>query len=330
MNIMLRNSLIMLVSLLFAITSVMPAAFAQSSETVAHLQRISGRVTVVQVKTKKSIPGRNGMLLHAGDTVKTANKARATIKFRNGSEIRLFPRSEFQVRASEVKGAKRTFRFSLLARVGSFWGSFVKGRQVANIRTPTATIGIKGTVLRVVDRDGKARVALTEGLIDVSNDREKIELKAGKRITEFRRTETLADKVQDIPLQLDLKSQKRKLEFPNKQPVEVFVSIQLVNIKTGTPIRRSGPVYLRSNYEKIIYPSRAVLNERGFARVSLRFLPPEAADSKHNGNVFLWAVMDQEQADDVSEGRLLFTIPVASGSDTFRIPSNTGEVKRTK
>ncbi|MEE8433874.1 MAG: FecR family protein [bacterium] len=326
----LRNSMIFFVSVVFMMTAAIPPVFAQSKDIVASLQRISGRVSVKQVRTRKTIRGRNGLLLRTGDTVITARRARSTIKFRNGSEIRLFPRSEFQVRTSERKGKRRTFRFSLFSRVGSFWGRFVKRRQVANIRTPTATIGIKGTVLRVVDRDGKARVALTEGLIDVSNDREKVELRPGKRLTEFASSDTLADKIQDIPLQLDMKSQKRKLEFRNSQPEEVFVSIQLVNIKTGRPIRRSGSLYLRSNYDKITYPREAVLDERGFARVRIQFAPPEPSDAKLNGNVFLWAVMDQEDADDVSEGRLKFTIPVPPGADRFRIPSDTGEVKREK
>lgn len=325
-----RNILIFFVSAVFILTAAIPPVFAQGKDIVASLQRISGRVSVKQVRTRKTIRGRNGLLLRTGDTVVTARRARATIKFRNGSEIRLFPRSEFQVKSSERKGKKRTFLFSLSLKVGSLWGRFVKRRQVANIRTPTATIGIKGTVLRVVDRDGKARVALTEGLIDVSNDREKVELRPGKRLTEFTSSDTLADKIEDIPLQLDMKSQKRKLEFRNKQNEEVFVSIQLVNIKTGRTIRRSGPVYLRSNYDKITYPSSAVLDARGFVRVAVQFAPPEAADAKLNGNVFLWAVMDQEDADDVSEGRLKFTIPVPAGADRFRIPSDTGEVERTQ
>ena len=199
----LRNMLIFFVSVVFLLTAAIPPVFAQGEDIVASLQRISGRVSVRQVSTSKTIRGRNGLLLRTGDTVVTARRARVTIKFRNGSEIRLFPRSEFQVKAaSERKGKKRTFRFSLFSRVGSFWGRFVKRRQVANIRTPTATIGIKGTVLRVVDRDGKARVALTEGLIDVSNDRETVELRPGKRLTDFTSAETLADKIQDIPLQL--------------------------------------------------------------------------------------------------------------------------------
>ena len=326
----LRNSMIFFVLVVFMMTAAIPQVFAQRKDIIASLQRISGQVSVKQVRTRKTIRGRNGLLLRTGDTVVTARRARTTIKFRNGSEIRLFPRSEFQVKATERKGKKRTFRFSLFSKVGAFWGRFVKRRQVANIRTPTATIGIKGTVLRVVDRDGKARVALTEGLIDVSNDRETVELRPGKRLTEFTSSDTLADKIQDIPLQLDMKSQKRNLEFLNKQTEEVFVTIQLVNIKTGRIINRSGPVYLRSNYDKITYPAEAVLNERGFLRVLVQFARPGKSDAKLNGNVFLWAVMDQEDADDVSEGRLKFTIPVPAGADKYRIPSDTGEVKRER
>lgn len=327
---LLRYGLILVLTGIFSTPALLESALAQDQEIIASLQRISGTVSVAQARTRRTLPGRNGLLLRTGDTVTTSENSRATIKFRNGSEIRLFPRTEFLVEAKEKKGKKRIFSFSLVMKLGSFWGNFVKRRQVASIRTPTATIGIKGTTLRVVDRDGRARVALTEGLIDVNNDREKVELQPGKRLTDFSRTESLADKIQDIPLTLDMKSEKRKLEFSGNRSEEVFISIQLVNIKSGAPIRRSGPVYLRSNYDKITYPARAVLDERGFARVALRMAPPEASDSKLNGSVYVWAVMDQEDADDTKEGRLLFSIPVPSGADRIRAQSETGETRRVQ
>ena len=315
---------------LLLLTGVGIQAHGQEEEIIASLQRLSGPVSVLQARTNETVQGRTGLLLRAGDTVITAEEARATIKFRDGSEVRLFPNTNFRVEAKEREGRERLFKVNLLMKLGSFWGNFVKRRQVVSINTPTATIGIKGTTLRVVERDGQARVAITEGLIEVSNDRDKVDLQAGQRLPNFTRTDTLADKVEDIPFKIDLKSDKRDLEFPGNQPEEVFITVQLIDIKSGRPVRRSGPLYLRSNYDKIDYPTVANLDARGFARVALRIAPPEPADSDLNGNVFVWALLDQEDADDTAEGRILFTIPIPEGQERIRVESETGESKRVQ
>ena len=321
----IRVILVVLLLSLFA-----SAAWAQDAEIIASLQRVEGPVSVVRATDKETVQGRNGLLLRAGDTVQTAAEGLATIKFRDGSEIRLFPNTHFVVEAKEREGSGRFFNVNLIMKAGSFWGNFVKQRQVANITTPTATIGIKGTTLRVVERDAQARVALTEGQITVSNEREQVELQPGQRLPSFNRADTLADKVEAIPFKLDLRSDQRKLEFRDNKPEEVFISVQLVDIKSSNPVRRAGPIYLRSNYDKIDYPAKATLDERGFARVSIKVLPPEPADADLNGNVYVWAVLDQEQADDTSEGRILFTVPIPAGQERIRAESKTGETRRTQ
>ncbi len=58
------------------------------------------------------------------------------------------------------------------------------------------------------------------------------------------------------------------------------------------------------------------------------FSPPEVSDDKFNGNVYVWALIDEEDADDTVEGKILFTIPVRGGSERIRIESRTGEAKR--
>ena len=309
---------------------VMPVAFAQDDEVVATLMRMEGVVQVVQSSGQAPVKGRNGLLLKAGDTVVTDKEARATIKFRDGSEIRLFPNTNFQVEAKETKGGDRTFKMNLFMKAGSFWGSFVKQRQIAQIGTPTATIGIKGTTLRVSDRDGEARVALTEGLIEVANDRASVEVQPGKRLTSFTRKDELAKKLEDIPNRLDMKSETQQLAFKDGRTEEVFINVQLVNIKSGSAINRSGKVYMRSNYDRITYPAFVKLDDRGFARVNLKFAPPEATDTALNGNVYVWAVIDQEDADDTSEGRILFKIPVPAGQDRVRVDAKTGSGKKVQ
>lgn len=303
-------------------------ALAQDDGIVASLDRLDGRAQVLQAETNRTVQGRNGLLLKDGDTVTTEDKSRVTIKFRDGSEVRLFPNSQFVIQASQESTTKeRSFSYRLFLKLGSLWGQFVPQRRVATIGMPTATIGIKGTALRATHRD-KSRVALTEGRVEVSNERSKVDLTAGKRLSEFSATEDLATKVQDIPFKVDIKSEKRDLSFPQNQPEEVFVSLQLIDIKTGAEVHRAGKVYFRSNYGRITYPPVANLNQRGFTRVPLVFLPPEPTDDKLDGSVYVWALIDEETADDTVEGKILFSIPVRSAKERIRVESKTGEAKR--
>ena len=99
-------------------------AFAQSGEIVASLDRLEGRAQVLVAETNRRITGRNGLLLKVGDTVITREKSRVTIKFRDGSEVRLFPKSEFVIQASkESRSKRRAFTYRLFLKLGSIWGS---------------------------------------------------------------------------------------------------------------------------------------------------------------------------------------------------------------
>jgi hypothetical protein len=308
-----------------------PTAFAQENEIVASLQNLSGQVQVVLKDQGEPVTAKNGQLLHTGDTVVTADQSRATIKFRDGSEIRLFQNTRFVLQAAkESAGDDRSFRYDLKLRAGALWGLFSKQRQLAQISTPTATIGIKGTTLRVRDVDNKARVALTEGLIEVSNERKTVELEPGKRLVDFTRQDDLTKKIEAIPYKLEMRSDKRKLAFENNQPEEVFVTLQLVTIANGREVPRAATIYFRSNYDKITYPPVARLDQRGFARLPLTLAPPEAADAQLSGNVYIWAVIDQDDADDTGEGRILFTIPVPRGEERIRVDAQKVEGRRAR
>ena len=56
----------------------------------------------------------------------------------------------------------------------------------------------------------------------------------------------------------------------------------------------------------------------------------EPADADLNGNVFVWVLIDQEDADDTAEGRILFTIPIPEGQERIRVEAETGESKRVQ
>ena len=302
--------------------------FAQDKETVASLSRLEGRVQVIQADSGKSVQGRNGLLLKEGDTVVTKDQTRVTIKFRDGSEVRMFPNSRFLVQGVRESSGNRNFSYKLFLKLGSVWGQFTPQRKTASIGMPTATIGIKGTTLRAVHRDGKGRVSLTEGKVDVTNDRGSVTLVPGKRLADFTRGDDLRKKIQDIPYKLDMKADKRELKFPGSKAEEVFLNVQLVNIKNGSQVSRAGKVYLRSNYDSISFPPQVELSQRGFARVPVKISPPEAADDSLDGNIYIWSVLDEETGDDTAEGRVLFTFPVKGTKERIRVESDSGEGKR--
>jgi hypothetical protein len=298
-------------------------------EIVASLDRVQGSVEVTDGATQRAVPGRNGLLLRAGDLVVTKEGAKATVKFRDGSEIRLFSNTSFLVEGAKESAANgRSFKFNLFVKVGAIWANFARQRQVAQVNTPTATMGIKGTTLRVVERDDRARVAVTEGLVEVKNDRTTVELAAGKRLPEFSRTDDLPSKVQDIPYKLDVKSETRELNFEGNRPAEAFVSIQLIDIKTGANVARSGAIYMRSNYDRITYPQAPALDQRGSLRVPLVFAPPDASHAALDGNIYVWAVLDTEDADDTGEGRYLFKFKIPPSKERIEVEAETGEGRR--
>lgn len=319
------------ISVIFGTLLLLFATVAMAQpEIIASLDRVQGPVDVVEGESQRTVQGRNGLLLRVGDLVVTNENAKATIKFRDGSEIRLFSKTSFLVEGGEESAtSERFFKFDLFMKVGAFWANLVRRRQVADIQTTTATIGIKGTTLRVVERDNRARVALTEGLIDVSNDRGTVELQPGKRLTDFTRRDDLTQKIEDIPYKLDVRSESRDLAFDGNRPAEAFLTIQLTDIKSGANVARAGPLYLRSNYDGITYPQAPVLDERGFARVPLIFAPPDASDADLDGNIYVWALLDQEEADDTVEGRYLFRFQLPPSTERFEIEAETGEGRRS-
>ena len=100
---------LMALALVGMLSMISTAALAQQDDDiVGSLQNLTGRVQVVQKSNGETVLGRIGLLLRAGDTVVTTDQARATIKFRDGSEIRLFQNTRFVLQgAKESAGNDR-------------------------------------------------------------------------------------------------------------------------------------------------------------------------------------------------------------------------------
>lgn len=291
---------------------------------VASLGKIKGIVEISRDDSK--ITGRKGLILQDKDQVITGVRSKATIIFRDGSEIRLFQKTKFIIEKSiEQKGQHRGFLNNFRLAVGSFWGKFTKRRQKTRIKTPTATIGIKGTSVVI----GTNRVSLTEGLISVGNLENSIDLPPGKMMVGITTEGDLKSKVQDIPNRVVIRPDHFKIKIPKTSvSEEIAFDIQIVNIKTGKNVSRSGDIYISSGSDKIVFPDDIRLNKRGYARVNVKVYPFKKSDYK-NGQVEIFATLEGEQAMDIGSGQATLTYDIPKKLNrTIRINVNSGEVQR--
>ncbi|MDT8445935.1 MAG: FecR family protein [bacterium] len=310
--------------LLLAVTWTVPA---WAIDAVASFGQVSGNVQVIR-ETRK-IPGRTGLILNDQDVVVTASDSRATIIFRDGSEIRLFQETRFVIEKSEeVNTGTRQFFHNFRLKVGSFWGKFIKDKQNTKISTPTATIGIKGTNVSFRQDREKLDVSLSSGLIEVINEDETIDLHPGTRIQGMQRKGTISDKVSKLPFKVNLKPDVDQFKVPDAgRTGEIEFTLQMVHTDSGLNADRSGMVYLSVEIDKIQFPERVQLNSRGYARVTAQVKPFQTADYR-NGQVEILAVMDGEEFIDVGAGAAVLTYDVPKkATKTIRIDMNTGRVE---
>ena len=294
------------------------AAFCFSSQfalaqnigpAIATLLQLDGNVEAVTAKSPKGRRGINGMLLFTGDKISTAENSKATIEYRDGSRVRLFENSQLVLNFSEEQAtSKRTFNFQISLNKGSLRGRFLKGLQSTRIRTPTAQIGVKGTTLRVKERDNRATVSLTEGQVEVSNLTSRTILKSGQWLNDFSRTEDLTEKISTLSNILHLKTIDYELDFRDGKSKKLKFSVQLQHSISGKSVSRSGLVFFESDYYNIRLPKRFMLDKKGFARVIVGIDPPRRIYPGFEGLITIRAFMDQDGFDDVAEGSMVLKI----------------------
>ena len=105
-----------------------------------------------------------------------------------------------------------------------------------------------------------------------------------------------------------LSTRNLQLRFQGGKPLEVWIEVQLVVVKTGEHVPRRAPLYLSSDLDGIVFPRRPRLDEKGFARLKLVIPSPDAESRRRlQGRFTVWVLIDEEDADDTIEGRLFFS-----------------------
>jgi hypothetical protein len=304
----------------------LPITAVQAINAVASIKETNGEVKIERLR--RNIPGRKGLILDDQDVVITGANANVTILFRDGSEIRLFQNTRFIIEKSEeMEGPQRGFLNNFLLKTGSFWGKFTKNTQKTRIVTPTATCGIKGTSVSFAERNGKLDVSLSTGSIEIENEDEKVELQAGKMINGITPTGTFKEKIKDLPYLLEMEPDSSQITIPTTgNEHKVDFTLQVVNVKTKQNESRSGSVFFSLQSDKIVFPEKVILNERGYARVTATIKPFQKADYGE-GRIEIEAVTEGESAMDIGTGQVLLTFDIPKQfQKTIRIDATSGQV----
>lgn len=291
---------------------------------VASIKQKVGEVSIL--REKRVLPAQPGLILKDQDTVVTGHRGRLTIIFRDGSEIRLFQNTTFKIeQTKEAEGGKRGFLNRFKLKLGSFWGKFARSKQRTTIQTPTATCGIKGTNVSFSESTEGLNISLSNGLVEVQNETERLTLTPGKKVEGVQRQGKIQNKIKDIPYRLWLKAETA-LEVPEEGVRTLTLSVQLMNVKTKSNAYKSGKIYFSSNIDQVIFPP-VQLNARGFANFQVTVKPFKEADYD-KGKLDLFAIMDGAEIMNVGSG--FMTLPIKTSQKrtrTFHIDASVGAIQ---
>ncbi|MBD3293432.1 MAG: hypothetical protein GF393_10945 [Armatimonadia bacterium] len=185
----MRKSAILLVGVL-AIFIFLGVLMMQSLVIVQRIASVSGASGDVFVKSATDDDfqplGETEHVL-AGYVVRTGTDGAVTLNWVDGSRIRLAPDTSIKVRKCSLNTSTKqtTSLFDLDA--GRIWVrvlSALGGKTKFEVRTPTATAGVRGTVFSVaVDDGGQTSVAVYEGEVAVDAEGGTATVASGQQAT---------------------------------------------------------------------------------------------------------------------------------------------------
>ncbi len=97
--------------ILFVYGSLYDPSWA-AEPVIASLNQTDGFVEVILARDQKSETGKDGLLLHVGDEIRTGRTGGTTVVFRGGSETRLFENTELIVTESTELFSEYSFKFN--------------------------------------------------------------------------------------------------------------------------------------------------------------------------------------------------------------------------
>jgi len=192
----------------FFILLILVAAFVIptlvfTQDTIAYIGELGGTVTVTVTKSNPGeVAAELGMLIGAGDTVKTGNESYTSIIFQDdGSRVKLGSNAVITLNATRTK---KKLNKKIFLSAGKIFAKVTKKKGTDfQIKTPTSVSSVKGTRFILEEKDwGETWLWVLDDFVELASDAGKITVNKGQKgiaTKDALKIEELKD--EDIPVE---------------------------------------------------------------------------------------------------------------------------------
>ncbi len=139
----------LVVMFLLAVTVSNGQAADLTASGIGFFKSVKGEVLLIRGEAEQKVEA--GQQLFTSDTVITASQSSAAVIFQDGTRMTLGAGSELEIQKYEFQPRKEQYDFTLFLKRGSvIYSSGRLGKlapEKVKLRTPRATVGIRGTRL---------------------------------------------------------------------------------------------------------------------------------------------------------------------------------------
>jgi hypothetical protein len=163
--------------ILLLLSSTLLAGDKAAGQSIA----VQGKVSAASEAQQKERILKRGSSFFMTDIVDVGSDGKAQLKFIDGGLVTLVENTKYRIASYEFTDKKSEVSIELLE--GGFramTGTIGKTNPTQyNVKTPVATIGIRGTIFEVLFRDGLLYVGALSGTIQVSNENGSVSIGPG-------------------------------------------------------------------------------------------------------------------------------------------------------
>ncbi len=184
---------------------------------------VKGIVFIKKKDSDKFFKLKKNEKVKIGDLIKTYKKSSVNILFNDKSMISLVQDSQLKIekyKFNETKGTRDAELTLMSGKLKSWVAKLVSDDRKFNIKTPTATIGVRGTrfIVSVSNTDNKAtEVDVFEGKVVVNNKKEKVTLTKDMFVLSTKNDSAMKIKIMDKQYsnKVDIEFEELKKELGN-------------------------------------------------------------------------------------------------------------------
>lgn len=153
-------------------------------QRVAAVSDARGRILIKPLGAETFAPLGGAERVKAGDVIQTGSDGQVTLSWIDNSRLRIGPNSVVEVLKCQFNQARRTEQYLFRLSVGQVWVRVLQAltpQDKFEIRTPTATAAVRGTVFSVaVAPDGATTVSVLKGKVTLTGNGQETAVNTGQ------------------------------------------------------------------------------------------------------------------------------------------------------